>query len=335
MSSYLGKVICCLFLSFCFITNVGAQASLEGNLKDFNSNNLTDIQVQKFITDYESNGYTIDQVRVASLQKGMPLEEWNKLAKRIVDVKAKSSQENTQIQVSRIFDEQPIAPESQINKSEINIYGASLFNRNELTFEPNLNLPTPENYQIGPGDNLIIDIYGYAENTYSLTVSPEGNIRVPHIGLVQISGLSIEEAKKNIRKKLSTVYTTILTNETFVSISLGNIRSIKIIMIGEVFRPGTYTLPSVATIFNALNVAGGPNDNGSFRNIKLIRNNKTIAKIDIYDFLSTGILKDNLSLQDQDIIKIEPYDKRIELEGEVKNVGLFEAIDGEIGRAHV
>ncbi|MCF8429811.1 MAG: SLBB domain-containing protein, partial [Bacteroidia bacterium] len=194
---------------------------------------------------------------------------------------------------------------------------------------PNMKMPTPQNYQIGPDDELIIDIYGYSEETMNLNVSPDGNIRIPLAGIVQVSGLTIEQAKVKIIRALSQIYERINTGETKVNITLGNIRSIKVIIVGEVNLPGTYTLPSLATVFNALYASGGPNKNGSMRNIKVIRNNKVLATLDIYDFMLKAEAKGNIRLQDQDIIKINPYDNKIELKGEIKREGFFEVKKNE------
>lgn len=332
----LSRIFLYFLLSIYFISYLNAQTPTLNNLSKAKVDNLTDAQIKTFIQKYEAEGYTISQVGAEAIGNGMSVDEWNKLRDRISALQLKekgNAKEVAPISPTRVLKEGIFDDFSKMstdtNAQESKVFGSSLFKRTELTFEPNLQLPTPENYQLGPGDDIVIDIYGLSENTYKVTISPEGNARIPRIGLVQLSGLTIEQARKTIAKQLSAIYTTINSKETFVSVVLGNIRGIKVTLIGEVYRPGTYTLPSVASIYNALNSAGGPNDNGSFRNIKLIRNNKVIAKVDIYDFLLTGELKDNLILRDQDIIKIEPYDKRVFLEGELKNTGLFEAIEGE------
>ena len=163
----------------------------------------------------------------------------------------------------------------------------------------------------------------------SLKISPDGYIRIPAVGMVKVSGLTIESATSTIMNRLSKVYTGIYSGATHVNVSLGNIRSIRVIIAGEATRPGTYTLPSLATAFNALYACGGPNINGSMRNIKVLRKGKTIATIDLYRFLIDGIASDNISLQDEDVIKLEPYQKRVSMKGAVKHEAIFEAKDGE------
>ena len=192
-----------------------------------------------------------------------------------------------------------------------------------------MRLATPLNYIIGTSDQLLIDIYGYSEVSYQLTVSPEGTINIPFAGVTQIGGLTIEAATSRIKNKLSDIYSGLNTGNTKLSVTLGNIRSIKVILTGEVMKPGTYTLPSLATVFNALYSSGGPTDNGSFRNIEVIRNGRKIATLDVYDFLLKGELKNNIRLQDQDIIRIPVYQKRVEIVGEIKRPAVFEMKEEE------
>ncbi|HEY8938377.1 MAG TPA: SLBB domain-containing protein, partial [Cyclobacteriaceae bacterium] len=209
------------------------------------------------------------------------------------------------------------------------IFGAELFTNKNLTFEPNLRIPTPPNYRLAADDQVMIDVYGYSEVQYKLTVNSEGYIRIPNLGPVYVNGLTMDEAKTRITKQLSTIYSTISSGKTFVQVSLGNIRSIRVLLIGEIQQPGTYTLPSLATVANALYVSGGPDDNGSFRNIQVIRNGSIATTFDLYDFLTRGDLTNNIVLQDQDIVKVNPYKTRVELIGEVKRPAIFEAKDNE------
>jgi protein involved in polysaccharide export with SLBB domain len=321
-----------LFIFFCIIINSGlyCQVIEFKDLKSIKVDNLTDMQIKNFIDKNMKDGYTRDQLEEQALQSGMSAEEWNKLVVRGQRLTAQEKSKNYVTSGSLLTSDQETPSHSvEVQDKSIRIYGASLFNTANLTFEPNLRLPTPENYLLGPDDELIIDVFGLSEDNYHAVISPEGSIHLPNIGLVHISGLTIAQAKKLITSKLTLIHSSISYDKTFVSVTLGNIRSIKVIVVGEAFRPGTYTLPSVSSVFNTLNACGGPNRNGSFRAIKVIRNNTTIATIDIYDFLLTGEIKNNIQLQDQDVLKIEPYKKRIELRGEFKNTGYFEAIDGE------
>lgn len=209
------------------------------------------------------------------------------------------------------------------------VFGASLFNSTNPTFEPNLNIPTPKNYVLGALDELIVDISGMYEATYKLKVSQDGSIRIPNVGPVQVSGQSIEGAARLIKGRLSKIYTGVGDGSTRINLTLGDIRSIRVMVVGEANRPGSYTLPSLATAFNALYACGGPGPMGSMRAIRVVRGDKVVATIDVYKFLMNGILSENIALQDDDVIRIEPYQLRVRMEGAVKHQGLFEAVEGE------
>ncbi|WP_031526294.1 SLBB domain-containing protein [Dyadobacter crusticola] len=210
-------------------------------------------------------------------------------------------------------------------------FGSAFFSRSSATFEPNLRIATPKNYILGPDDELIVDIYGNSVDNFRMKVSPEGTVKMLNLAPVQVSGLTIEQANERIVNRLRQAYSTLNRpgSGTYSSITLGNVRSIKVMIIGEAVRPGSYTVSSLASAFNALYVSGGPNRNGSYRNIEIIRDNKILRKIDLYRFLIDGDLRDNIALRDQDIILIRPYDTRIELAGQLKKTGVFEAKAGE------
>jgi protein involved in polysaccharide export with SLBB domain len=209
------------------------------------------------------------------------------------------------------------------------VFGSELFKNSNLTFEPNLRMATPKSYVIGPDDELLIDLNGDNEANYRLPVSPDGTIRLQYVGIISVGGLSIEQATSKLRTAMSTTYPALRTGRSTIAVNLGNIRGIKVVLTGEVVKPGTYTLPSLATVFNALYASGGPRENGSFRKIQVIRNNRVVSTIDTYDFLINGLQKGNIRLQDQDVIHIPVYETRIEVAGEVKRPALFEALKGD------
>ncbi|TBH73769.1 SLBB domain-containing protein [Aquirufa nivalisilvae] len=211
------------------------------------------------------------------------------------------------------------------------IFGYSIFNNKTGTFEPNLKIATPKSYVLGPDDELIIDINGYSEDHYNLTVSPDGYVKINRVGNVYVAGLTIEEAKSRIISKLSQIFVGLRkegsgpsSTNLYASISLGSIRTVNVTVQGEVLFPGTYSVPSLARVMNVLYLAGGPNQNGTYREIQLIRNKKVIATIDLYDFLTAGIQKNDVNIHDQDIIKVGVYKNRIEVKGKVKRPALFE-----------
>lgn len=216
------------------------------------------------------------------------------------------------------------------------IFGYAIFNNKIGVFEPNLKIATPKSYVIGPDDELIIDINGYSEEHYTLNVNPDGFVKINRIGNVFVSGLTIEEAKNIIIRKLSKIYVGLKASANnaksmslSASISLGNIRTVSVTVQGEVMFPGTYSIPSLARVMNVLYLAGGPNEKGTFREIQLIRNKKVFATIDLYDFLTSGIQKNDINIQDQDVIKVGVYKNRIELKGNIKREGLFEVLANE------
>ncbi|WP_337041093.1 polysaccharide biosynthesis/export family protein [Emticicia sp. 17c] len=214
------------------------------------------------------------------------------------------------------------------------IFGYNLFNTIKFDPTPAINIATPSNYILGPNDQLIIDIYGYSQANYKAVVSPDGYITLDRVGLVYLAGSTMEQAREKILSKLSKVYVGLQPNSgypanTFLVVSLGNIRSIKVTITGEVIAPGTYTLSSLSTILNALYVCGGPNELGTYRKIQVIRNNKVVATLDLYELLMKGFAKNNIILQDQDIVQVIPYIARVAIQGNTKRNGLFELTENE------
>ena len=218
------------------------------------------------------------------------------------------------------------------DSSKNQVFGREIFSNKNLSFEPNLNMPTPRNYPLSAGDELQINVWGDSELNLKLTVSPDGTIIIPNLGPVSISGLTVEQAENRIRQELGKIMTNLVDGSepnTFVSVGLGKIRSIKVNIVGEAVTPGTYTLPSLASLFNALYAAGGVNDIGSLRNIRVYRNNKEIANLDVYDYLLNGKYDTNIRLEDNDMIIIEPYDQLVNTKGKVKRNRTFELRKGE------
>lgn len=212
------------------------------------------------------------------------------------------------------------------------VFGREIFSNKNLSFEPNMNMPTPRNYPLSAGDEVLIDVWGDSELNLKLTLSPEGTIIIPNVGPVALSGLTIEEAENRIKQELGKIMWNLVDGKepnTFVSVGLGKIRSIKVNIVGEAVAPGTYTLSSLASLFNALYAAGGVNDIGSLRNIRVYRNNKEIANLDVYDYLLNGKYDTNIRLEDNDMIIIEPYEQLVNTHGKIKRNRTFELRKGE------
>lgn len=207
-----------------------------------------------------------------------------------------------------------------------NIFGHSLFSNRNLSFEPSANLATPVNYRLGPGDEVIIDIWGASENTIRQTISPEGTILVRGLGPVHLSGMTVKEANSFLQREFSKIYSGISGTEpnSEIKLTLGDIRTIQINIMGEVSVPGTYTLSAFSTVFHALYRAGGVNRIGSLRSIKVVRDGKTFADLDVYDFIMKGKMKDDIRLQEGDVIIVDPYQSLVEIVGKVKRPMFYE-----------
>ncbi|MFC4871106.1 SLBB domain-containing protein [Negadavirga shengliensis] len=332
-------------LVICFL-NVNGQ-SLQ-DISSIKVDDLSDEQIQLLVERAKEAGLSENELIQMAQIRGVPQEEIEKLRERLesMDLKISSSRTATSASTRKPRKQSNLneitqgilVPRSEVgDRTEaVDYFGMDLFYSKDrrLTFEPNLNMPTPQNYIIGPGDMIYVDVYGQSENYYEATVTPEGNLILENIGPINISGLSIEEATQVIKNRLSRYYTgmTGASPNTFMQVSLGNVRTIQVNLVGELRLPGTFTLSAFSTVFNALYAAGGPNANGTMRNIQLIRQNKVIAEIDVYDFLTKGNTGINLHLQDQDIIMVPPFEGRVEVRGEVKRPRIFEVKEGETFR---
>lgn len=337
-------LLLCLLIGVLFSSQIKAQSLNQQNFSNVRVDDLTDDQIRQIIKQIQSSGLPESQLEQIAAARGMQPSEIAKLRARVTALSAKSSATGTsdatvkgkdgsrsqsfegEVNEVASSDQKKTETEADVALQSLKskIFGKELFANAGTTFEPNLRLPTPLNYVLGVGDQLLVDIYGYSEVSYQLSIGPEGTINIPNIGVTPVAGLTIEAATARIKSKLSKIYSELNTGNTKLSISLGNIRSIRVILNGEVMKPGTYTLSSLATVFNALYTSGGPTDNGSFRGIEVIRNGKKVATLDVYDFLLNGDLKNNIRLQDQDIINVPSYQRRVEIVGEIKRPAIFE-----------
>lgn len=334
-----------LLLAGIFLSSVlfAQLPSLPSNLSNVRSVDVSDEQVSQITVYMRNNNLTSQQAYELVTRRGMNQSEAATLRDRIeksisnsggidnnpnTDASAYGDRKPGNINADKSFPDSANKTIQVLNPKKI--FGLEIFNNGVLTFEPNLKIATPINYIIGPDDEINVNIYGYQEAKYTVKVGPEGDITIPYIGVLYVSGLTIEQATAKIKSKLSTAgYSNIKTGLTKVNVTLGRIRNIKVTILGEVRKPGTYSLPSLATAFNALYVSGGPNDIGSMRNIQIIRNGKVIDRLDIYDFLVKGEQKSNIGLRDQDVIRIPSYDVRVSLDGQVKRTGLYEILPTE------
>ena len=210
-------------------------------------------------------------------------------------------------------------PDIEPQKKSSKVFGRDIFNNKSLTFEPNMNIATPQNYRLGPGDAVIIDIYGASQKTIQDTVSPDGTVTIEGYGPVSISGLTVSQANARLRGTVGSRYSS-----SKIRLTVGQTKTIMVNVMGEVKAPGTYTLSAFATVFHALYMAGGINDLGTLRNIKVYRNNRLVTVVDIYDYILNGKLTGNVRLADNDVIVVGPYDCLVNITGKVKRPMFYE-----------
>ncbi len=322
-----------LLLQFVGWTFGMAQGINMQNLASVKVDSYTDAQIAQFVKNYTSKGYTLADVEKYAKERKMPASELEKLKKRISEVGSKPQDANIEDDLSgsnskstannKNSDSSAVSS-STVKEEDSRVFGSSLFRNSKISFEPNQSMATPRNYIIGTGDVIHIDVYGLSEASYDLTVSKEGTVLVKNVGVVTVSGKTLEEVEKTLKKKLSAIYNSVHSGSTEVSVTLSQIRSIKVYIMGEVNSPGSYVLPSVSSVFNAMSACGGPTENGSYRSVKLIRSGKEIANVDLYEFLISGIMPSDVTLQDQDVIQVPTYGVRATIEGFVKRPGIYE-----------
>jgi len=317
--------------------------ALPANLSNYKSADVTDVQINQIAGQMKQNNIDENQAYDLLIQRGMAVAEATQLKSRLalalqqLNANAPASSGNSNTGDNSITPKKSNNRLPEIdnqNTTAVNnpskIFGAEIFNNGVISFEPNVKVTPPASYVIGPDDEITIQIYGYQEAKYNLNVSPDGDINVPNAGVIYVAGLTLAQANAKIKNKLAVSgYSNLNTGLTKLKVSIGRIRTIKVTIIGEVKAPGTYTVSSLSTVFNALYLSGGPNTIGSMRLIEVVRKGKVIETLDIYDFLVKGDQRSNIYLQDQDVIRIPAYQKRISITGEVKREGLYEVVDGE------
>ena len=318
--------------------HVQAQVTTTTNLSTVKSEQLSNEQIKLLMQKAMNSGMSPGQIEALARAKGLPQAEIDKIKARaeifsaIKSASGKDGSTNQRIIPNQYTKYATPAGNRLLMQdttkywgSRVNnrVFGFSLFTTKDLTFNPGINIASPKNYQLGPGDIMNIDVWGASQKSYQEIVSPGGKIIIPKIGPIFVSGLTIGKATAKLKKYFTKIYSGIAKGNTFMEVSLGGVRSISVNMVGEVTLPGTYNLSSLATVFNAMYAAGGPADDGSLRNVKIIRNNKTVAVLDFYKFLLNGVLPGNMRLQDQDIVFVSPYTDRVEIKGQVKRSDMY------------
>ena len=310
---------------------------LLGVFSPLMAQNMSDSQVLEYVKEGIRQGKEQKQLASELARKGVTKEQATRvkqLYERQNNVNA-SNATGTDVNESRLREEMKENtsdmledhPSTQDLARNNQVFGRNIFNTRNLTFEPSVNIATPLNYRLGPGDEVIIDIWGASQNTIRQQISPDGTINIQKIGPVNLNGLTIAEANDYLKKTLNKIYNGLNnTNDptSDIRLTLGSIRTIQINVMGEVVQPGTYSLSSFSTVFHALYRAGGVSDIGSLRNVQLVRNGKNIATIDVYQFIMKGNIQDDIRLQEGDVVIVPAYDVLVKIDGKVKRPMRFE-----------
>ncbi len=333
------KTIISIVILLIFSLSIYAQDPLSGrDLSNIKVDALSDSQIAAIQQKLKQSGMTIDQVESQAIAKGMSASEFAKLKDRVIGISAiggivmaKSVKKGNNNTTSNSLKDSTLLNSNLNYNINTLVYGSELFSAgtNLTGNAANKTIATPLNYEIGPNDVIKIVVYGVQEYSNDLTVSKEGKIQVDNVGQIKVAGLTIEAAKTRIKQQMaSNAYSSLARGESKLDISLGDIRTIHINVIGA-YKSGTYNVSSLSNVISALSEAGGPNSIGSYREIEVIRNNKIFTKVDLYRFLQYGDQSQNIGLKDNDIIRIPAYKNRVELTGEVKRPGIFEVINNE------
>lgn len=300
---------------------------------------LSDEQVLQMAVREKQSGATEADIVTRLIQKGATMEQLQRIrsqyapqiSKRGLDNTVDNAISDTQTRmrtnnepkdneiVAQGGEETPQYVSEELSPSGKRVFGRDIFNNKNLSFEPVMNIATPQNYVVGPGDVLIIDVYGATQETEELKVSPDGDVVVPVVGPIHVAGLTVAAAQSRIRKQMGRFYA-----ESDIKVTMGQTRTIMVNVMGEVKVPGTYTLSAFSTVFHALYMAGGISELGTLRNIKVFRGGRQISVIDIYEFILNGRLAGNVRLQDNDVIQVGTYDCIVDIAGSVKRPMAYE-----------
>ena len=303
---------------------------------------MNDKQVLEYVQTGLKQGKTQKQIASELARRGVTRAQAERVKKLYEEsLKGNSTSEDTKLERLRIDEGGSIATEKEYisedfdfaessseEKREDNnaVFGRNIFNTHNLTFEPSANLPTPPNYRLGAGDQVIIDIWGANQISIHETISPDGAININNIGMIYLNGMTVSQAAEHLRHKMNKIYAGLSDENptSHLKLTLGNTRTIQINVMGEVLRPGTYALSAFSTVFHALYRAGGVSNIGSMRDIQVVRNGKSVAQVDVYDFIMHGKTNDDIKLQEGDVIIVSPYEALVKIEGNVKRPMRYE-----------
>ncbi|HAE23835.1 MAG TPA: capsule biosynthesis protein, partial [Prevotellaceae bacterium] len=292
---------------------------------------MTDEQVIDYAKQQNAKGMSQQQIATDLIKRGVTQQQFERIKKNIENRRSSTS-ENTSQEINRTrisngetnITKQTDEDEVLQENDSIKIFGHDIFRSKKLSFEPNMNVATPATYVLGPGDEVILDIYGLSQSSNKYKISPDGTVTIEKIGPINISGLNVSQAQAKVQRKISGYY-----QGSSIKLALGQTRTIMVNVMGEVAVPGTYTLSAFATVFHALYMAGGVNDIGTLRDIQVSRNGKIITTVDIYDYILNGRLSGNVMLRENDVILVGPYKNLVKAEGKVKRPMYYEMKENE------
>ena len=327
-----------LILLLVFFTSIVFSQDIS-QLQNADVNAMSDTQIESYWSQIKKGGYTMAQVELLGKAQGIPATKIAAFKRRVNNLATSSiaadeivtntADNNTSLAFGLKANDMP----NDDSAKEL-LFGLDFFSNSKVSFAPSVNMAVPKNYQIGPGDEIMIDLWGASEITYKATVNNSGSIKISGIGFIFINGFTLENASKKIISKLKSKHAGISAdsssyNKINTNITVSKIRTVQVNIIGEVKTPGTYALNSLSTVLNALYVAGGPTKRGTFRDVQLIRANKQVASLDVYEYILFGTQKGNLKLQDQDVLLVKPYQNLVAVSGAVKRPGVYELKEGQ------
>ncbi len=328
------KTILILFMFLSLSQTVLAQ---NVNPATVDVSKLSDAQIKKVVDEMNKKGLGIEEAIMMARAKGASETQIVDMRRRIEALKFGGQKQKSQTLDlgGELTDEPEISEKDElpetVKKKQSKVFGFHFFNSEKLSFAPSVNVPISDSYTLGAGDEVLVNVYGASQQTYNLLVQANGSVYISDLGPVQVAGLPFVKIQDKIKSRLMAIYSGMKGDKpnTFVDVSAGQLKAVTVNVIGEVNMPGTYTLPATASVFNALYLAGGPNEKGSFRQIDLVRDGKVLSEVDIYAYLIDGRTQGNVQLRDQDVILIRPYQNRVKIAGEFKRQGWFEAKEGE------
>lgn len=331
--NYAKRILLTLGLCIGFTTITVAQDL--STLKKVDVTSLSDDEISNYWNAIQKNGYTMGQVEKMAQVQGISPTKVAEFKRRVASLRAITQKEEQLVAAKTVAAKvsEPYGVENgqvvQNKSTGLQLFGYSFFENSKISFNPSTNIAVPDTYQIGPGDEMMIDLWGATELTYTAKVNNKGFIKINGLGFIYINGFSLAKASKKIIQKLTQKHAGIKApkdsySKIYTNVTVSKIRTVQVNIIGEVKAPGTYALNSLSTVLNALYVAGGPTKLGTFRNIQLIRANKVVGSLDIYEYLLNGTQKGNSTLQDQDVLLVGPYQNLITVEGAVKRPGIYE-----------